>query len=273
MAGAPAGRGGIAVLQVSQASIRYGGVKALTDVSLNVEAGTIHSVIGPNGAGKTTLFNSISGATRLSQGLITLAETRIDGLPEHVVARHGLSRTFQNIRLFGGMTVLENVLVASEAKRSGAALFAAALNPFYSGRSAGAGAVERARELLDMVGLVGRAEDQARTLSYGDQRRLEIVRALATRPVILLLDEPAAGMNPPESARLTELIVGLRAKFGLTILLIEHHMRVVMALSQRISVLEYGRKIAEGTPAEIRDHPEVMRAYLGGRRTSHDGTS
>ena len=257
------------MLDVSQVSIRYGGVQALSDVSLHVDRDTIHSVIGPNGAGKTTLFNCISGATRLSQGRISLDGVRVDGLPEHRVARHGVSRTFQNIRLFGGMTVLENVLVAFEAKRPGYVLFFPAFASVGPGHQAEAPTAERALELLELVGLAGRAHHYARTLSYGDQRRLEIVRALATDPVVLLLDEPAAGMNPQESARLTEFIVGLRARFGLTILLIEHHMRVVMSLSQRITVLEYGRKIAEGSPDEIRRDPEVLRAYLGGRSASH----
>ncbi|MCK0207958.1 ABC transporter ATP-binding protein [Starkeya koreensis] len=253
------------MLVLDEVSIRFGGVQALSGVSFRVADGAIHSVIGPNGAGKTTLFNAITGVARLSAGTVSLAGARIDGQPPHVISRQGIARTFQNVRLFGSISVLDNVLVAEEARPGSVPGLLATLACLPSARRAEQAAREEAMRLLADVGLADAAGRAARTLSYGDQRRLEIARALATRPKLLLLDEPAAGMNPQEMARLTDFIAGLPARFGVTILLIEHQMRLVMGISDRVTVLEYGRCIVDGTPDEVRAHPEVLRAYLGGR--------
>ncbi len=248
-------------------SKRFGGLLAIDNVSLRVPKATIHSIIGPNGAGKTTLFNCLTSFVTPTMGEIRLDGARIDGLRPDLVAAHGIARTYQNIRLFPDLTALENIMVGVDAKRP-ESLWAALLGtPGH--RAKVRATVARANELLQALGLTGRGDRLARHLAYGDQRRLEIARAMAIDPVLLLLDEPAAGMNPVESHAMMELIRSLRDVHGLTVLLIEHQMRVVMGISERITVLDHGACIAEGTPADIRNDATVVAAYLGARAAKH----
>jgi branched-chain amino acid transport system ATP-binding protein len=249
------------LLKVHEISRRFAGLVAVDDLSFVVAPGTVHALIGPNGAGKTTLFNLISGLLQPSDGSIYFGDRDITELRPYVRVALGLGRTFQNLRLFGEMTVLENVL-AGRHVRLGVSWPATVLR-LGSARSEEKTAIARARELLRFVKLEGHEDQLASALAYGDQRRLEIARALATDPKLLLLDEPAAGMNPTETAALAGLLQSLRGG-GLTILLIEHDMNFVMGLCDRLTVLNFGRKIAEGTPSEIRVHPAVIEAYLGG---------
>jgi branched-chain amino acid transport system ATP-binding protein len=256
------------ILSIGDLTMRFGGLTAIDTVSFDVRPAAITALIGPNGAGKTTLFNCITGFYRPTKGGIRLnrdgGQDQLAGLPNHRIARLGVARTFQNIRLFGRMTVLENLLVAQHAELMRASVFSiAGILGLPRYRKAEANAIDTARHWLDRVGLTARANDPADTLPYGDQRRLEIVRAVCTSPRLLCLDEPAAGLNPRESADLAALIRAISAELDLAVLLIEHDMSVVMNISDHIVVLDYGRKIAEGPPAAIRADKAVIAAYLG----------
>lgn len=249
------------LLQIRDLTLRFGGVTALDAVSFEVHRGEILGLIGPNGAGKTTCFNAMTGVYSPTSGQILLEGRPLGRLKKHQITRRGIARTFQNIRLFPEMTALENVQVGADAHHRTSvpgAVFRLSRRHFAEERRGRA----LAREMLEFVGLGGLAHQVARSLSYGDQRRLEIARALATRPKLLCLDEPAAGFNPSEKSSLLELIRAVRDR-GYTVLLIEHDMRLVMNVTDRIVVLEFGRRIAQGPPEAIREDPLVVAAYLG----------
>ena len=251
----------MALLVAQKITKQFGGLTAVNDLDLVIEKGMIASLIGPNGAGKTTFFNMVSGFYKPTTGHLLLEGKEIGGLRPNGVTARGLGRTFQNIRLFANMTALENVLVGMNCRLK-ASWIGSLLRPPSVVREE-AEARQRALKLLEYVGLGGQGETVAKNLPYGLQRRLEIARALATDPKLLLLDEPTAGMNPQETTDATALIKRVRDELGVTILLIEHDMKVVMGISERITVLDYGSKIAEGTPDEVRSNRRVIEAYLG----------
>jgi len=251
----------MALLEITNLSKFFGGVKAVDDFNYTLDSGHLHAIIGPNGAGKTTIFNLITGIYPPTQGKIFFDGQEITNLPPHVIAQKGIARTFQNIRLFPDFSVLDNVRTACHQQANYSILEGLFPTPRRARQEKEL--TERAYNLLELVGLANRAKERAKNLPYGHQRRLEIARALALQPRLLLLDEPAAGMNPDETEKLMDFIEEIKEKFNLTILLIEHHMEVVMGLCDDIVVIDFGKKIAQGTPEQIQSDETVIQAYLG----------
>jgi len=248
-------------LRSAKCTIRFGGLVAVNELDMNVRQGEIYGLIGPNGAGKTTIFNLLTGVYAPTSGELYFQGQRIDGLKPYEISRRGISRTFQNIRLFPSMSVLENVMTACHRHAKQNIVDAVLRTPRFERDEREHR--EFAMELLEIFDLAKVCDEGGTSLPYGSQRRLEIVRALATRPQVLLLDEPAAGMNPSEQEDLMQLIKQIRDRFGLTILLVEHNMKVVMGVCDRIQVVDYGKSIALGVPEEIKNNPKVIEAYLG----------